>query len=324
MRIFITGGAGYVGTVLTEELLRIGHEIIVLDLFMYGDHIKDHKNLLKIKADLRNLGEYKNYLKDIDVVIHLACISNDPSFELNPKLGKSINFDCFEPLVEEALKRKIKKFIYASSSSVYGLKKEKNVIESMSLDPLTEYSFYKAECEKVLSNYSSKEFCTVTVRPATVCGYSPRQRLDLVVNILTNYAYNKNIIKIMGGDQLRPNINIKDMVNSYITLIDADSNIINSEVYNVGFENHSVNELASQIKLLVKDNVELIYEKTDDNRSYHISSDKIKNKLNFDYHFTINDAIKDLIYAFETKKLTDTFNNSNFFNIKKMQEINLV
>ncbi len=324
MKIFITGGAGYVGTVLTAELLKQGHKITVIDLFMFGDHIKDHKNLLKLKCDIRNINEYKNYLKDIDIIIHLACISNDPSFELNPKLGKSINFDCFEPLVEESYNNKIKKFIYASSSSVYGLKKEKNVIESMSLEPLTEYSYFKAECEKILNNYSSKEFCTTTIRPATVCGYSPRQRLDLVVNILTNFAYNKNMIKIMGGDQLRPNINIKDMVNSYIAIINADSNVINSEIYNVGFENYSVKELAISIKGIINKNIEIIYEKTDDNRSYHISSQKIKDKLNFEYKFSINDGIKDLIFAFENKILLDTFNNPNFFNIKKMQEINLV
>jgi nucleoside-diphosphate-sugar epimerase len=275
-------------------------------------------------VDIRNLHEYKDYLSDIDVVIHLACISNDPSFELNPKLGKSINFDCFEPLVEESMKNKIKKFIYASSSSVYGLKKEKNVIESMSLEPLTEYSYYKGECEKILNNYASKEFCTTTVRPATVCGYSPRQRLDLVVNILTNFAYNKNKIRIMGGDQLRPNINIKDMVNSYIHLINANSDLINSEIFNVGFENHSVKELGLNIKELMNKNVELIYEQTEDNRSYHISSEKIKEKLKFEYKYTINDAIKDLIFAFESKSLTDTFNNPDFFNIKKMQKINLV
>ena len=323
MNIFITGGAGYVGTVLTEELIKLGHKVIVLDLFMFGDYIQDHKNLLKLKTDIRNLNHYKDRLQNIDVVIHLACISNDPSFELNPKLGKSINFDCFEPFVDECYKNNVKKFIYASSSSVYGLKKEKDVIETMSLEPLTDYSFYKAECEKVLNNFSSKEFCTVSLRPATVCGYSPRQRLDLVVNILTNFAYHKKMIKIMGGEQLRPNININDMVNSYISIINANSEKVNGEVFNVGFENHSVNDLAKLIKSSIKNKIELIYEKTDDNRSYHISSNKIVDLLKFKYNFTIKDAIEDLLFAFDNKNLINTFNNSNFFNIKKMQELKL-
>lgn len=323
-KIFITGGAGYVGTVLTEELLKLGHQVTVLDLFLFGDNIKENINLTKVKADLRDLNSYKSFLKSIDIVIHLACISNDPSFELNPKLGKSINFDCFEPFLECCHNFKIKRFIYASSSSVYGLKKDPNVIETMSLEPLTDYSYYKAECEKILNQYSSNEFCTVTLRPATVCGYSPRQRLDLVVNILTNFAYHKNMIKIMGGNQLRPNINIKDMVRAYIALIEADEKIINSEVYNVGFENHSVSDLAISIKNLIGEEVKLIYETTNDNRSYHISSKKISKDLKFSTKFSINNAIEDLILAFKSKILKNTFDNPNFFNIKKMQEINLI
>ena len=221
MNIFITGGGGYVGTVLTEKLLNLGHKVIILDLFLFGDHTKEHQNLTKVKADLRQLSKYKEYLNNVDAVIHLACISNDPSFELNPILGKSINFDCFEPFVQECNLKKIKKFIYASSSSVYGLKKETNVIETMSLEPLTEYSFYKAECEKILSNFSSDNFCTVILRPATVCGYSPRQRLDLVVNILTNFALNKNKIVVFGGKQLRPNLHIEDYCGVIECLIKA-------------------------------------------------------------------------------------------------------
>ena len=183
-KIFITGGAGYVGSKLVPELLKLEYEITVFDLMIYGeDVLVDHKNLTKIKGDIRNQELLKKFIPNHDVVIHLACISNDPSFELNPKLGKSINLDAFEPLVKISLKSGVKKFLYASSSSVYGIKTEKNVTEDMTLEPLTDYSKFKGECEKILNKYKSDNFITTTIRPSTVCGYAKRQRLDLVVNI---------------------------------------------------------------------------------------------------------------------------------------------
>ena len=204
-KIFITGGAGYVGSKLVPRLLDLGYEISVLDLMIYGDDVlENHNNLKKIKGDIRNQKLLEQSLIGHDVVIHLACISNDPSFELNPKLGKSINLDACEPLVKASIKCKISKFIYASSSSVYGIKKEKNVTEDMILKPLTDYSKFKGECENILNSYSSEDFITTTIRPSTVCGYAKRQRLDLVVNILTNHAYHNREIKVFGGNQLRP------------------------------------------------------------------------------------------------------------------------
>ena len=210
-KILITGGAGYVGTVLTEHLLNKGHKISVIDLMIYGeDVLKKNPNLRIIKGDIRDVDLLEKEIPMHDIVIHLACISNDPSFELDPKLGKSINLDAFKILVEISKRSLIKKFIYASSSSVYGLKNEKNIHENISLEPLTEYSKYKVECELILKKYESENFTTVTLRPATVCGYSPRQRLDVVVNILTNLAYNKREISVFGGKQLRPNLHIQD------------------------------------------------------------------------------------------------------------------
>ena len=323
-KIFITGGAGYVGSVLTPYLISRGFEVTVYDLMIYGNKIPDHENLKIVKGDIRDQNLLNKVLPGHDIVLHLACISNDPSFELNPKLGKSINLDSFEPLIKICKSSKIQKFIYASSSSVYGIKNEKNVSEEMSLEPITDYSKYKADCEKILFKYMSTDFITVIIRPATVCGYSPRQRLDLVVNILTNYAFHKREIAVFGGEQLRPNIHIKDMARAYELLINYDNEKINGKIYNVGYENKSVNELAEQVREIIGKDIKIKKVFSDDNRSYHISSKKIFNELNFKSNFTIKDAIKDLKYAFENKKLNDCFDNEEYFNIKKMQKINLI
>ena len=236
-KILITGGAGYVGAVLTPSLLTKGYKVTVIDLMIYGEEVlKKNDNLTVIKGDIRDTKLLKEIIPGHDVVIHLACISNDPSFELNPTLGKSINLDAFTPLVEISKKNKVKRFVYASSSSVYGLKDEKDVNEEMSLEPLTEYSKYKADCEEILNKNKSEEFTPTTIRPATVCGYSPRQRLDLVVNILTNLAFNKRNITIFGGDQLRPNIHIQDMIRAYELVIEAPVEKVSGEIFNVGYE----------------------------------------------------------------------------------------
>ena len=322
--VLITGGGGYVGSALVPKLLKLNYKVKVIDLFIYGeDTLNDHINLEKIKGDIRNIEILKSHLINTDIVIHLACISNDPSFELNPLLGKSINLDPFEPLVKLSKEAGVKRFIYASSSSVYGIKTEKNVHEDMSLEPLTDYSLFKAECEKILNLYSDKNFTTTTIRPATVCGYSKRQRLDVVVNILSNLAFHKREITIFGGDQLRPNIHIDDMVEAYITLINADSNLVNGEIFNAGYENQSVNELAFIVKKVIGKDVNIIKNVTDDNRSYHISSDKIYRVLSFKPKKSIEDAVIDLKNAFEKKLLNDPLNNIEYFNIKKMQFLNL-
>ena len=201
--ILITGGAGYVGAVLTPKLLDLGYRVKVIDLMIYGENvIAEHVNLEMTKGDIRDQSLLSKLLVGVDYVIHLACISNDPSLDLNPELGRSINLDAFEPLVKLSQKEGVKRFVYASSSSVYGVKDVENVSEDIVLEPLTDYSVFKADCEIILANYTSDDFVTVTIRPATVCGYSPRQRLDVVVNILTNFAYHKGSIKVFGGEQL--------------------------------------------------------------------------------------------------------------------------
>ena len=323
-KILITGGAGYVGAVLTPSLLKKGYKVTIIDLMIYGEEVLEkNDNLTIVKGDIRNLELLTKIIPGHDVVIHLACISNDPSFELNPTLGKSINLDAFTPLVEISKKNKVKRFIYASSSSVYGLKDEKNVNEKMSLEPLTEYSKFKADCEEILNKNKSEEFTPITIRPATVCGYSTRQRLDLVVNILTNLAFNKRNITIFGGDQLRPNIHIKDMIRAYELVIEAPIEKVSGEIFNVGYENMKVKEIANLVKNVVGPDVTLEYKKTDDNRSYHISSTKIENKLGFKAKFTVQDAVQDIKNALEKGLLPDSLSKENYFNIKKMQQIKL-
>ena len=323
-RIYITGGAGYVGAVLVPKLLDEGHHVTVLDLMMYGeDVIQAHPNLTLIKGDIRDQSLLKQTITGHDAVIHLACISNDPSFELNPNLGKSINLDAFEPLVQISQHAGVKRFIYASSSSVYGVKEEKNVHEEMSLEPLTDYSKFKADCEKILTRYQSPEFTTVTIRPATVCGYSPRQRLDVVVNILTNLAFHKREISVFGGKQLRPNIHIADMVDAYLVVLNAPKEKIAGEIFNVGTENQSVLELAQTVQSVMGEDVKLVATPTNDNRSYHISSQKIANLLGFLPSHSIAEASRDIKNALEQGLLPNSLSDPKYYNIKVMQSINL-
>ena len=323
--IFVTGGAGYVGAVLVPRLLSEGCNVTVLDLMIYGEQaLTPHPNLKIIKGDIRDQILLAESVSGHDVVIHLACISNDPSFELNPALGKSINLDAFGPLVEVSRQKGVARFIYASSSSVYGIKEEKDVHEEMSLEPLTDYSRFKADCETTLNEAENPNFVPVTIRPATVCGYSPRQRLDVVVNILTNLAYHKGEITVFGGEQLRPNIHISDMVESYITVLRAEDKQVSGQIFNAGYENQPVRELAETVRAVVGEHVELCTTPTDDNRSYHISSEKIKKHLGFTAKYTIRQAVEDLVQAFKAGDLPDSLENELYFNIRRMQSLKLV
>ena len=324
-KIFVTGGAGYVGAVTVPLLLDKGYQVSVFDLMIYGEEVlQDHPNLIKIKGDIRDIEALEKYIQGHDIVIHLACISNDPSFELNPDLGKSINLDAFRPLVNLSKENGVERFIYASSSSVYGVKKEEAVHENMSLEPLTDYSKFKAECEKILLEYQDPNFTTVTIRPATVCGYSKRQRLDVVVNILTNLAYHNREITVFGGKQLRPNIHIKDMALAYLSLITAPKDKVAGQIFNAGDENYSVEELSGIVQKVVGEDVKMVYSDTDDNRSYHISSKKILDKLGFKPLHSIEEAVVDLKQAFERGLLIQPLENEKYFNIKTMQKIKLI
>lgn len=325
--VLVTGGGGYVGSVLVPKLLNQGYRVKVLDLFMYGDEtlgsVKDNPDLQLIRGDIRDRHLLENHLPGSDAVIHLACISNDPSFELDPDLGKSINYDAFPDLVDVSKNSGVHRFIYASSSSVYGLKDDDNVTEDLALLPLTDYSKYKALCEEVLLKKKEKGFVPLILRPATICGYSPRLRLDLTVNILTNHAVNNNKISVFGGSQKRPNLHIEDMTDLYVQSLGFEDSAIDGKIFNAGYENHSVMDIAQIVKTGVGEQVDIVTVPTDDHRSYHISSEKIKQELGFSPKHTIDDAVHDLVGAFNKGFIPDSMTRNEYYNIKVMQSIRL-
>jgi len=325
--VLVTGGAGYVGAILTPLLLREGYRVRVLDLFIYGEQVlessKNNANLEMIKGDIRDSALLKKSLAGCDAVIHLACISNDPSFELDPSLARTINYDAFIPLVDIAKDSGVSRFIYASSSSVYGVREELNVTEELELKPLTDYSKYKAMCEDELLKRKAPGFTVLTLRPATVCGYSPRLRLDLSVNILTSHAINKGKITVFGGNQLRPNFHVRDCAELYVKCLELPEAKIDGKIFNAGYQNLTIMRIAELVQEIIGKNVSIETTPTNDNRSYHISSEKIKKELGYEPRYSIEDAVKELKEAFETGKVKDPLTNSLYYNIKRMQEVNL-
>lgn len=321
--VLITGGAGYVGSALVPRLLSEGYRVKVLDLYLYHDGplsgVAAHPGLEQIRGDIRDRGLLRRVLPGCDAVIHLACVSNDPSFELDPLLGKSINYDCFPALVEISRDSGVRRFIYASSSSVYGIKEELNVTEDLPLQPLTDYSKYKAMCEDVLLARRGPGFTALILRPATVCGYSPRLRLDLTVNILTNHAVTNRLIKVFGGAQRRPNIHIADMVEVYLRSLRWQDQEIDGRVYNVGYQNHTLLEIAGMVRGIVGPDVQIVTTPTDDMRSYHISSDKIRQQLGFAPRHTVEDAVRDLVHAFAQGKVPNSMTDERYYNLKVLQ-----
>jgi nucleoside-diphosphate-sugar epimerase len=331
--VLVTGGAGYVGSALVPRLLELGHTVTVLDLYLYGfdvfDGVRRNPRLIEVVGDLRHPAAVEKALAGCDSVIHLACISNDPSYELDPALGKSINYDAFRPLTRAAKRAGVKRFVYASSSSVYGIKGEADVTEDLEPEPLTDYSKFKAQCEKILEEEREPGFTTFTIRPSTVCGYAPRQRLDVIVNILTNHAIVNRKIKVFGGAQMRPNIHIDDMCVVYELALTLPDEKIDGKVYNAGYDNATVMELATLVKRVVEtDNefggrIDLEVVPTDDNRSYKVSSKKIASELGFVPRKTIEDAVRDLLAAFKDGRLKNTMDDARYYNIKTMQAAKL-
>src|SRR6204780_5949904 len=325
-RALVTGGGGYVGSSLVPKLLNAGYEVTVLDLYIYGDvfaHLGGNPALTQVKGDLRNPQDVRRALAGCDAVIHLACISNDPSFDLNPELGRSINFDCFRPLVQASKDVGVRRFIYASSSSVYGIKNDLDVTEDLSLVPLTDYSKYKAMCEEVLEEEREPGFVAVTLRPATICGYAPRLRLDLTVNILTNHAINNGRITVFGGEQLRPNLHVEDMTDLYLMLLEQPAEAVTGKTWNAGYHNLKVRAIADMVRDEVGEKVDIVVTPSDDHRSYHVSSEKIRRDLGFVAGRTVKDAIVDLKTAFLAGKVPNSMSDDRYYNIKQMQALKL-
>ena len=324
--ILVTGGAGYVGSVLVPKLLAQDYKVKVLDLFLFGDDVlPQHPRLECIKGDIRDVALLKSVLPGSDAVIHLAAIANDPSFELNPALSRTINFDSFEPLVATAKASGVQRFIYASSSSVYGVSDAPEVTEDHPLVPLTDYNKYKGLCEPILLRYQSPEFTTVIIRPATVCGYAPRLRLDLTVNILTNLAVNNRKITIFGGTQKRPNIHVEDISDLYVDLLSMPAERIAGRTYNAAYQNHTVAELGAIVHDVVSEempelgHIDVETTPSNDLRSYHVSSERIRKELGWSPKRTIQDAVADLCAAFRAGKVPESLTATRYFNVKTIQ-----
>jgi nucleoside-diphosphate-sugar epimerase len=325
--VLVSGGAGYVGSVLVPALLREGYRVKVLDLYLYGDGalaaVRADPALEEIQGDIRDRGLLEQAVSGCDAVVHLACISNDPSFELDPELGKSINYDAFVHLVKVAKDGGVKRFIYASSSSVYGIKEEPSVTEDLPLEPLTDYSKYKALCEDVLLRERAPGFTVLILRPSTVCGFSPRMRLDLTVNILSNHAIHHGVINVFGGEQMRPNIHIDDMVRVYQEALRWPTAAIDGKVYNVGCQNYKVREIAEMVRDVIGSRVQIKTIPTDDHRSYHVSSERIRHELGFVATRSVEDAVRDLRKAFAENRIPDPLTDDRYYNIRRMQRLKL-
>jgi nucleoside-diphosphate-sugar epimerase len=327
--IFITGGAGYVGSLLVPRLLSEGYKVTVYDTCFFGNDFLplDNLNFKLVTGDIRNTEFLAKSVKNHDVVINMACISNDASFELNEDLSTSVNLHAFHPMVKACKKAGVKRFIYASSSSVYGVSDSPNVTEDHPLVPVSLYNKYKGECEPMLWEEVNNDFVGVTLRPATLCGYAPRQRLDLSVNILTNHAYNKGKIMVFGGAQKRPNLHIQDMVDIYSMLLKVEDSLIQGETFNASGINLSIAEIADEVAKIVadfkglKESIEIETLPSNDPRSYHVNSDKIKRVLGFSPKRSVKDAVKDLCEAFKSGKLPDSMNETKYFNVQKMKEL---
>lgn len=312
MHILLTGGCGYIGTVLTQKLLESGKQVTVVDIMWFGNYLPIHKNLKVIKEDIRSIDNVP--MDGVDVIIHLANIANDPCGELNAKLSWEVNALTTMRLIEKAIKYNVKQFIYASSGSVYGVKEELEVTENLSLLPISDYNKTKMISERVILSYKDS-ILVQCIRPATVCGYSPRMRLDLSVNMLTMQALTKGKITVFGGEQVRPNIHIKDMIAVYLHFLELGEK--NPGIYNAGFENLSIMGIAKKVTEFVP--ADVLVTESDDPRSYRLNSDKLIS-TGFKPKHGVVDGIQEVIEAFRSGKLKD---EDNCYNVRTMKKLTI-
>ena len=329
-KILVTGGFGYAGSRLTPHLLEQGHDVRVADLMLYKasglDHLRSHAQFDEwssrfdlVEGDIRDAAVVERAVADRDVVIHLAAISNDPTGDIDETLTRQVNFDAVGQLLALARKAGVGRFINASSSSVFGIKEESDVTEVLEPEPLTFYSKYKMLSEWLVVAAASPEFVTVNVRPATICGYSPRQRFDLTVNKLTADAITKRVITVHGGQQRRPNVGMTDVINLYERLTRIEPEKINGRTFNFGFENHKVIEIAEIIKAELEDlNVEIKVTDTHDHRDYHISSDRVLQELGYQPVSSIRQEVGNLRRALDDGLIADV-DADEHYNMKFMQ-----
>jgi nucleoside-diphosphate-sugar epimerase len=328
-KVLVTGGAGYCGARLVPQLLARGYKVTVYDIMFFGSQFlpRDNPNLRIIDGDIRDTAKFASAVAGHNAVVNLACISNDASFELDEDLSTSINLNAFEPMVVAAKKAGVKRFVYASSSSVYGVSDKPDVTEDHPLVPLTLYNKYKGMCEPLLKKHTDGGFTGVIFRPATVCGLSPRQRLDLSVNILTNHAVNAGKITVFGGSQLRPNLHVQDYCDAVQLFLTAPTDKIQNETFNVGFQNLSIMQIAEMVRRVVAQEmpgrgaIDIVTTPTDDIRSYHINSDKIRRALGYVPRHTIEDAVRELTRAFLAGKIPNSMQDDRYYNVRLLKKL---
>lgn len=310
MNILETGGCGYVGSILTPKLLDQGHNVIVYDIMWFGNFLKEHKNLKIIQGDIRNIDAIP--MEGMDAIIHLANIANDPCGDLNAKLSWEVNVLATMGIIEKAVAHNVTQFVFSSSGSVYGVKEEPQVTEELSLVPISDYNKTKMISERVLLSYKNKIVVQI-VRPATVCGYSPRMRLDLSVNMLTMQALAKGKITVFGGDQTRPNIHIQDITDVFIHFLNLGDKA--TGIYNAGFENISIMDIAKMAAKFIP--AEIIVTESNDPRSYRLNADKLLS-TGFRPKYKVKNAIQQIIEAYRAGNIKD---DESCYNIKAMKKI---
>jgi nucleoside-diphosphate-sugar epimerase len=307
MRVLVTGACGYKGTVLVPKLLNAAHEVTAIDTMWFGNYLKPHKNLTVGQIDVRDSDKIR--LDGIDAIIHLSSIANDPCGDLDPKLTWEVSALATMQLADKAVRHSVSRFIYASSGSVYGVKEEAQVTEDLELKPISEYNKTKMVAERVLLSYA-KEMAVQIIRPATVCGYSPRMRLDVSVNLLTMQALTKEHITVFGGNQIRPNIHIDDITDVYMFMLDHPQH---QGIYNAGFENISIMDIARRVTEHAPARITVT--ESNDPRSYRVNSDKLL-ATGFRPKKTVDDAIREIVDKFRLGQLKD---EDRFHNLKWMQ-----